>query len=792
MGGSASAASSAPAVSQSVAAPVAVSVPSAALGRFPLRLVSAPALGFSLPGLYRVKRLAITSEGTGVAEALAAQLASQGVRAEVVHAVSELAADVDGVIFLGGLSAMADVDAALAVQREAFLAAKRLAAGASQRPSVFVTVQDTGGDFGLGGSPRAWLGGLPGLVKTAALEWSDVGARAIDLDLGELPAADVGALIAQELLAGGLELEVALTPTASEKRRTLESYREDLDPNADATPRLGPTDVVLASGGARGVTARTLVALAQKTCARFVLLGRSPLTEEPASVRGLTADADLKRALLGDAKARGEAITPAGLGQQVAAIRGAREVHQTLADIESAGGLVRYVPVDVLDEAGIASALESVRAEWGPITAVVHGAGLLADKRIEDKTVEQFERVFRTKVDGLRVLLSATRRDPLKALVMFSSVAGRCGNQGQCDYAMANETLNKVAALEKLRRGGDLSVKSLNWGPWEGGMVTPELKAHFDAMGVPLIPLEVGARMLVDELRVSTSTAPVEIVLGGQPRPESLLDVGGAERDKVFNLRVHHATHPYLDHHRVKGVAVVPVVLVLEWFARAARAVCPELLFVGCRDVKVLKGITLPEFDGAGDRFEVHARKMSNGVGALYALELRSVSGTRHYMATAVLEPQRPTPRPLKAPPQGLGPIRPSVYAEDGSGVLFHGEDFRVVRDVQLGTDGLSALLVGTHEKAWLPDTWQTDPALLDGGLQLALLWTEHALGRASLPTGLGALHVYKPGAPAGELRATLHAREATSAKAVTDVSFVDAGGELVASLEGVETHVLP
>ena len=39
---------------------------------------------------------------------------------------------------------------------------------------------------------------------------------------------------------------------------------------------------------------------------------------------------------------------------------------------------------------------------------------------------------------------------------------------------------------------------------------------------------------------------------------------------------------------------------------------------------------------------------------------------------------------------------------------------------------------------------------------------------------------------------ATLHAREATSAKAVTDVSFVDAGGELVASLEGVETHVLP
>src|SRR5690606_2983479 len=131
------------------------------------------------------------------------------------------------------------------------------------------------------------------------------------------------------------------------------------------------------------------------------------------------------------------------------------------------------------------------------------------------------------------------------------------------------------------------------------------------------------------------------------------------------------------------------------------------------------------------------------GEGALYALELRSAAGTRHYSATAVLEPVRPTPQPLNAPPQGLGPVRASVYPEDGSGVLFRGEDFRVVRDLQVGTDGLSASLVGTHEKAWLPDVWQTDPALLDGGLQLALLWTEHTLGRASLPTGLGALHVY-------------------------------------------------
>ena len=94
-------------------------------------------------------------------------------------------------------------------------------------------------------------------------------------------------------------------------------------------------------------------------------------------------------------------------------------------------------------------------------------------------------------------------------------MAARCGNQGQCDYAMANEVLNKVAAAERKRRGGRLVVKSLNWGPWEGGMVTPALKARFEALGVPLIPLATGAQMLVDEL---TGAAPeqTEICLGGE------------------------------------------------------------------------------------------------------------------------------------------------------------------------------------------------------------------------------------------------------------------------------------
>lgn len=191
------------------------------------------------------------------------------------------------------------------------------------------------------------------------------------------------------------------------------------------TPALLPGDVVVASGGARGVTAATLIALVRATKCRLVLLGRTALVDDPACVRGVTGDAALKKALLDDAKARGEALAPAELGRRAEAIAANREVRANLDAVRSAGGEARYEAVDVTDGAAVSRALDAVRAAWGPIAGVVHGAGVIADRAIADKTDAQFEKVFRTKVDGLRALLDATRGDPLKVLCMFSSVAGR-------------------------------------------------------------------------------------------------------------------------------------------------------------------------------------------------------------------------------------------------------------------------------------------------------------------------------------------------------------------------------
>jgi len=217
--------------------------------------------------------------------------------------------------------------------------------------------------------------------------------------------------------------------------------------------------------------------------------------------------------LLDSAAADGRQLSPAELGRMSAAVLANREIHATMSAIEQAGGEARYVTVDITDSDAVAAAMAEVRADMGPITAVIHGAGVLADKLIADKTDRQFDTVFGTKVLGLDALLAATADDPLVLLCLFSSVAASAGNAGQSDYAMANEVLNTVAVAEAARRGPGCVVKSIGWGPWDGGMVAPALKAHFQSMGVGVIPLAEGARLFVDEIAGAQSDQ-VDVVIG--------------------------------------------------------------------------------------------------------------------------------------------------------------------------------------------------------------------------------------------------------------------------------------
>ena len=763
------------------AAPTAQAAVLPAVARFAVRSVPASPVGMALSGVLGAQHLVVTDEGTGVAVALVAGLAQHGVTASVVSSVP---VDADAVIFLGGLRPVATVDEAVAVNREAFHASRAVAAKLTANGGAFVTVQDTGGDFGLSGvdATRAYLGGVSALARTAALEWPAASVKAIDLERGTRTASEVAQAILAELLQGGSTLEVGIH--ADGRRSTLASVATP-SPTL-AADNINQSAVVVASGGGRGVTAAALIALAKAKQPRVVLLGRTALADEPQDLLAISDDAGLKRALLQRAQAQGIKPTPADINTQLSNVLALREIRATLAALQAAGSESRYLAVDVANADALNAALEGIRKDWGPITAVVHGAGVLADKRIEEKTDAQFDRVFDTKVSGLRALLAATANDPLTALCLFSSVAARTGNLGQCDYAMANEVLNLVACAEQARRGAGCVVRAIGWGPWDGGMVTPSLKSHFEHMGVALIPLAAGAQRFVDELTCRSDAT--QIVIGGAQGDGAL--GASVTPQATVEVLVNQASHPYLADHNIAGTPVLPMVLAVEWFMRAAQACRPDLVASAVKQVKVLRGIKLENFAGAGDRFVVSAHLLSNGSGAEIGVELRGKNKVLHYSATVGMTEVPVAAPAMAAPPALQAWTQPAVY--DGH-VLFHGPSFQVIQAVQgVSSDGIVGTLAGTHQAGWPLDAWCSDVASLDGGLQLALLWSRQVLGGAVLPMALGEYRSYRSGLASGPVTGVVHGRQIHEARTVCDVAFVDGSGQVVAELIGVETVLRP
>jgi len=731
------------------------------LPRAVLHAVEAPRSGLAIPGL-STGTVAVTDDGRGVAPLVVAGLRRHGIAADVVQRIRP---DTEtGVILLDGLRPVADVTSATTAQRTAFRAARALAGRMAAHGGVFVTVQDTGGDFGLGARQpaRAWVGGLAALARTAAKEWPRAVVKAIDCATKGRSAADVADAIVAELLGGAGAPAVGLR--ADGVRIVPEPIAQSI---VDTTARIGPDSVVVATGGARGVTAACLRLLAAKRQPKLVLLGRTPLSAEPPGLAAATDEAGLIALL-----AAGEPGSPSQLADRARRVLAVREIRDTLAAIERDGGTARYVSIDVRDAEALSWALDAVRRDWGPITALVHGAGVLADAPIAETTNEQFGRVFDTKVQGLRALLAATADDPLEVLCAFSSVAAVFGNAGQAGYAMANEVLNQVLAAERARRPRCL-VRSIAWGPWAGGMVTPTIAARLREAGVALIDPDAGARAFLGEI-----DGPADGVVVVRAVADPMQDKGF-----TAEVTVTAGAHEYLADHRVNGVAVVPVATVLDWFAGAAAAWRPGAGSV-IRDLRVLDEIALPRLDDGGHRLVLRGHESTVEDGPALDLDLRDDAGHPHFRASVAAAPPS-EPRPWAAP-RDLAPLDDPY---DGT-TLFHGPALRAVRGAPaVGAGGADGMVAGVGALAWATRPSIVDIAAVDGALQLALLWARRAGAGDTLPMSVGECRVYRAGPVEGEVRCVVRGLRADDAGAVCDVALLEFDGGPV--LELLDVHLV-
>lgn len=437
------------------------------------------------------------------------------------------------------------------------LAAAR-AVEALPRPVGFLVVQGAG-----------WGGGF---ARTLHLEWPHVATAVVELAFAEACGpADLAAIAGR---AAG-EVAAALSAGSYREARYDAAGRrtEPILRLLGAAPAitegvlpLGPEDVLLVTGGGKGIGAECALALARASGARLAILGRSRPEEDGALA------ANLER-------------------------------------LRAAGIAFAYLSADVTDPTATAIAVRAAEQRLGPITAVLHAAGNNVPCAIAALDEEAFRRTLAPKVDGLAHLLWALDPARLRLLVAFGSIIGRAGLPGEADYATANEWLaRRVEAFAAAHPA--CRCLTVEWSVWSGvGM--GERLGRVEALlrqGITPISPEAGAAALLALLRRPLPVSSI-VVCGRVGEPPTLrieraelpllrfletprVHVPGVEL--VVDCELSADADPYLADHRLGDQRLLPAVLGLEAMAQAAMAVAGQATPPVFEEVAFLRPMALP------------------------------------------------------------------------------------------------------------------------------------------------------------------------------------------------------
>lgn len=689
----------------------------------------------------------------------------------------------------------------------------------SQQVFRVLNVSCNGGHFGRNGqitSPTA--GGSVGLLKSAAAEWPQLQIKNLDLAAGNDFHAET---IIDELLCEPDAVEVGYSGDERRVFFTAPAQLTSDSPVTDLVPQ--PDWVVLATGGARGITFSVLEAVVPDG-ATVVLMARSPEPEtEPEEIAKATDSAALRTLIIHEEQARGEKPSIVAVKKRVNAIMRDRAVRTHINALRQRGIKVDYHQADVSDERQCNAAIDAIYERHGRIDAVLHGAGIIEDKLIVDKSQESFDRVFDTKSDSGYLLSQRLRPDSLKWLMFFTSVAGRYGNRGQSDYAAGNEVLNRLAWYLNTQ-WTSTRVVSVNWGPWDSsGMVSEGVKRQFAKLGIMAINPQAGASFARHEL-FQGSPNDVEVVAGQGPWDSGTLAPQGPESTpgtpSGFNLvladsipqleptgavsttrEVSLASDPYLEDHRLDGDPVMPAAVGAELMAETTQLAWPDLVVAEVQDVRVLQGIQFKDGESTSLRVRCRASSHADAAAVKVNTEITDTrSGGRVAYRAGVLLRDRLPEAPLASlqPLRGGEPLNVIAAYRD---YLFHGPRFQLITAIHtVNEQGIDAEVRGSDAMQWIdksrrntsegsPPSWLFDPGLVDVNLQICLIWERIYKGMTALPARFGTIRRYQFDRMPETLLLRCRARpESAPNSAVFDAEFLAPDGRVFMAMEDIDT----
>lgn len=608
--------------------------------------------------------------------------------------------------------------------------------------------------------------GAAGLAKTLHLEAPGIATTVVVLD-GDPAPGQIPELVAK------VTADVATTDGFSEVRYDGTGSR--FEPVLRALPRSaasGPAtvltdgDVMLVTGGGKGITAECALALGRATGATIAILGRS----DPASDAELAANLQRLR----------HACVP-----------------------------FRYVSADVTSPDQVKAAVEEIEQTLGTVTAVLHGAGRNEPQALADLDEAAFGRTLAPKITGLRAVLAAVDPARLKLLVSFGSIIGRAGLSGEADYATANDWLTDLTSRTSEGHPGCRCL-TLEWSVWAGAGMGERLGV-LDALrreGIVPIPLTDGVDIFLELLGDPRVSGNVVVMGRAEGLPTITLErrqlpltrflerplVHYPDVELVVDADLSSLTDPYLPDHLLDDALLLPAVIGMEAMAQVAGALTGQRGTPTLENMEFLRPIAVSPDDTAtirvaalaDDQDTVHVviRSESTGFKADHFRGTVRYSGRRLHAAAPELADD-------SEQEVALDP-RADLYGS----VLFQGGRFRRLLGYRkLAARECVAEISNRPGPVWFGDFMPPDLHLADPGTRDALMHSIQCCvpDATLLPVGIEVLRLADPDHMRDVTKVRMHARERSRVRDtyLYDLDVYDDEGAVVEQWRGLRLQAV-
>ncbi|WP_428962025.1 type I polyketide synthase [Micromonospora fluostatini] len=603
-----------------------------------------------------------------------------------------------------------------------------------------------------------------GLAKTLHQEHPEIAVTVVTMPLAdELPGQVVATKVAR------VTADVAATAGFSEVHYDGEGNRSvpvlravELPPGGDAG--LGVEDVLLVTGGGKGITAECALALGRDTGTAVGLVGRSDPSTDP-------------------------------------------ELAANLDRLTAAGVRYHYVPADITALDQVKAAVDDIERVLGPVTGVLHGAGRNEPTAVANLDEAAFRRTLAPKIDGLEAVLAATDPHSLRLLVTFGSIIGRAGLRGEAHYATANDWMTDLT-----RRVGEdyphIRCLALEWSVWSGAGMGEKLGV-LEALtrdGIAPIPVQAGIDILKEVL--ASPSAPQAMVVMGRadglptvtlPQPELPL-LRFVDRPQVHYPGVELVVDAdltadddlYLPDHLLDGDLLFPAVLGMEAMAQAASALTGRTGAPVLENVELLRPIVVPPTGANTIRIAV----LAGSDGAVQAVIRSSDTAFQADHFRARLRWDQPVQVPARPATAGAEPLPIDPPRDLYGPVLFQGRRFqRLLGYLDLAATSCTARVANRSTDPWFARYRPGELVLGDPGTRDTVM---HALqccvpDATLLPGAIERLHLADPAVAATLDTVTIHAVERLRQGDTYhyDVDVCDAEGTLVERWVGLRLHAV-